>query len=172
MLSIKRKVFKLLYRFARILPYSNSRINFGGKWLRYHSAKGFIDSCGKNVNVERLAEINSRVEIGDGSGIGIRARITGKVKIGCDVLMGPDVYIFTINHNYMDRTKKINQQGFTEEKPVVIGDDVWIGAKATICPGVHIGTGAVIATGAVVTHDVPEYAVVGGVPARIIKYRS
>lgn len=54
---------------------------------------------------------------------------------------------------------------------VIIGNDVWIGAKATIMPGVIIGDGAVIGSNAVVTHDVPPYAIVGGVPAKIIKYR-
>ena len=58
-----------------------------------------------------------------------------------------------------------------EYKPIFIGDDVWIGTRVTIVDGVTIGNGAVIAAGAVVTKDVPEYAVVGGVPAMIIKYR-
>lgn len=63
---------------------------------------------------------------------------------------------------YLDITKKIS---------VIIGNDVWIGARATILEGVKIGDGAVVAAGAVVTKDVPPYAVVGGVPAKIIKYR-
>lgn len=63
-------------------------------------------------------------------------------------------------------------QGDSEPKPIVIGDDVWIGARSIILKGVHIGKGAVIAAGAVVSRDVPEYAIVGGVPARVIKYRE
>lgn len=54
---------------------------------------------------------------------------------------------------------------------IIVDDDVWIGERATIMSGVHIGQGAVIAAGSVVTHDIPPYAVVGGVPAKIIKYR-
>lgn len=61
---------------------------------------------------------------------------------------------------------------FQEYLPISIGHDVWIGARVTIMDGVRVGNGAVIATGAVVTKDVPPYAIVGGVPARIIKYRT
>jgi chloramphenicol O-acetyltransferase type B len=61
---------------------------------------------------------------------------------------------------------------FIEYKPISIGHDVWIGARVTILDGINIGNGAVIASGAVVTKDVPPYAIVGGVPARIIRYRS
>lgn len=60
-------------------------------------------------------------------------------------------------------------RGFEEEKPVVIGDDVWIGERVLILPGVHIGNGCIVAAGAVVTHDASDYAVVAGVPAKIIK---
>ena len=63
------------------------------------------------------------------------------------------------------------EQGFEEERPVIIGDDVWIGDRVMILPGVEIGRGAVLAAGAVVTRDVPPYAVAAGVPARVIRDR-
>lgn len=65
----------------------------------------------------------------------------------------------------------IRLQGDLPEQPIVIGDDVWIGTRVIILPDVVVGNHAVIAAGAVVSKDVPEYAVVGGVPAKIIKYR-
>ena len=73
-----------------------------------------------------------------------------------------------LNHNFADTTKRIDEQGIST-KPVVIGDDVWIGANAVILPGVTIGRHCVVAAGAVVTKDVPDNTVVAGVPAKVIK---
>ena len=116
--------------------------------------------------------ITSKMEIGDRSGVGINAKMHGKVVIGKDVMMGPDCIIYTKNHAFCDTTIPMNKQGFSAEKPVIIGDDVWIGGRVIILPGVHVGKGAIIGAGAVVTKDVPEYAVVGGNPAKILKYRK
>ena len=78
--------------------------------------------------------------------------------------------LFTSRHNGTGQvwTKK---NSFEEYKEIFIGNDVWIGYRAMVMGGVHIGNGAVIAAGAVVTKDVPPYAIVGGVPAKIIRYR-
>lgn len=66
----------------------------------------------------------------------------------------------------------MNKQGFSEEKPVFIGNDVWIGGHVIILPGVNVGNGSIIGAGSVVTRDVPDYAIVGGNPAQIIKFRN
>lgn len=85
--------------------------------------------------------------------------------------MGTDVIIITRNHRF-DRTDiPMMEQGFEEERPVYIGNDVWIGDRVLILPGVHIGDGSIIAAGAVVTKDVPPYSIVAGVPARKIRDR-
>lgn len=87
-------------------------------------------------------------------------------------MMGPDVVIFTMNHR-ADRTDiHMGAQGMTEKRKVTIGNDVWIGQRVMIMPGVTIGEGSIIASNAVVTKDVPPYSVVGGVLARVIKNRK
>ena len=102
--------------------------------------------------------------------IGLKAYIRGPLKIGRDVLMGPECVILTTNHNFSKRESPIRLQGSTS-KPVLIGDDVWIGQRVMIMPGVNIGNGAIIGAGAVVTKDVPPYTIVGGAPAKVIKSR-
>lgn len=86
-------------------------------------------------------------------------------------MMGPDVVILTHTHNIDRIDIPMEQQGSRIAK-VSIGNDVWIGMRSIIMPGVTIGNGVVIGAGAIVTNDVPDYAIVGGVPVRIIKFRK
>lgn len=158
--------------FASKLPRSNAAINIGQKRLRYICAKHLVGKIGKNVNIERGAKLQRQIEIGDNSGLGINCDINGKVIIGSNVLMAPEVVIYTENHAYYDKNSLIIEQGYSSSRPVTIGNDVWICRRAMIMPGITIGDGAVIAAGAVVVKDVPAYAVVGGNPAKIIKYRE
>lgn len=86
-------------------------------------------------------------------------------------MMRPDVSILTHTHNIERTGIPMGQQGMRVSE-VIIGNDVWIGMRVIIMPGVKVGNGAVIGAGTVVTKDVPDYAIVGGVPARIIKFRK
>lgn len=82
-------------------------------------------------------------------------------------MMAPDVIVCAENHKYTKETF----EGFFKEG-VIIGDNVWIGYRAIILPGVHVGRNAIIGAGAVVTKDVAPYAIMGGVPAKVLKMRE
>lgn len=170
---MKRILSRLMYEIiCKKLPLS---YRLGGKLsnkLRYYTAKAFIQKCGVGVNFEKGASISSKLIIGDNSGIGQNAIISGSVVIGDNVMMGPDCIIYTRNHSFSDVNTPIRLQGFDEEKTVYIGNDVWIGGRVIILPGRKIGDGSVLGAGSVITKDVPSYAVVGGNPARVLKYRK
>lgn len=171
MWTTKTKLWYVAYRaLAAWLP--ESRHAGFAKRLRRALARRVIAQCGNDVNIERHAAFTPLLKIGDRSGVGIRCEINGDVTIGCDVMMGPEVVIYTTGHRF-DRTDiPMREQGDTEPRPVVIEDDVWIGRRAMILPGVRVGKGSVIAAGAVVTRDVEPYTVVGGVPARVLRRRD
>jgi maltose O-acetyltransferase len=95
----------------------------------------------------------------------------GGLKIGSNVAIGPHVYIYTNNHNYND-ADFIPFDEKNDFRPVTIESHVWIGGNVVILPGVTVNEGAIIGAGSVVTKDVPRCAVVGGNPARVIKYRN
>ena len=114
----------------------------------------FNADYGQNITVGKNVFINS----------GCCFQDQGGIAIGDDVLIGQQVVIATVNHDANPR-KRANML----LAPVTIGNRVWIGAHATVLAGVHIGDYAIVAAGAVVTRDVPESAVVAGVPAEIMK---
>lgn len=113
------------------------------------------------------------VEIGEHVFIGANGILGagGGIRIGNQVLIGQCVNIHAENHNFVDPSRLINEQGVTYAD-VTIEDDVWIGSKATILAGVTVGQGAIIGAGAVVTKLIPPYAIAVGVPARVIGYRG
>ena len=126
---------------------------------------------GRQSVVESYCCINNAVgdvTIGDHTRIGIHCTVIGPVCIGSHVNLAQGIVVTALNHNFSDSSQPIDQQGVST-LPVVIGDDVWIGANAVILPGVTIGQHCVVAAGAVVTKDVPDHSLVGGVPAKIIK---
>lgn len=128
-------------------------------------------SLGKKSVVESYSCINNAVGdvvIGDYTRVGLHNTVIGPVTIGSHVNLAQGITVTALNHNFSDTSKRIDEQGIST-KPVVIEDDVWIGANAVILPGVTVGRHAVVAAGAVVTKDVPPYSIVGGVPAKILK---
>ena len=129
-----------------------------------------IDSCGKNVNIEKGATIRPGLKIGDGSGVGINSEIYGDVTIGNNVMMGPEVVIYTSNHKHELSEIPFGRQGFEEVKPVVIGNNVWIGRRVMFMAGSGCGDNVIIAAGSVVSKKFPSNVIIGGVPAKIVKY--
>ena len=126
---------------------------------------------GRRSVVESYCCINNAVgdvTIGDYTRIGIHCTLIGPVCIGNHANLAQGITVTALNHNFEDSSKRIDEQGVST-KPVVIGDDVWIGANAVILPGVTIGSHCVVAAGAVVTKDIPDHTLVGGVPAKVIK---
>lgn len=172
-MNIKRLIGGFLYyAYAQHLPRSYSGFKLGQKQLRRFCGKMMMEHCGKNVNIEKKAFFSYKVSLGDYSGIGVNAKIYGRCHIGNYVMMGEDCTIIASNHRF-DRTDiPMMQQGFSEERPVTIGNDVWIGDRVMILPGVQIGDGCIIGAGSIVTHDVPPYSIAAGNPARVIKHRN
>lgn len=172
-----RIIFYILYYYVtKHLPGSATpymgRIT---KHLRYICCKSLFKKCGKNVNIERGASFGSGrlIKIGDNSGIGVNCVVPFDGEIGKNVMMGPEVVIISQNHKFDDIQVPMIQQGYSTHQAIVIEDDVWIGTRVIICPGVNkIGRGSVIGAGSVVTKYVPPYAVVVGNPAKVIRYRK
>lgn len=153
-------------------------------WNRFVVSKlkcASLESAGKNVRIGIGAHavhwhniaVRDNVSIGRNN-LFLCSR--AKIHIGDHVMFGPNVTVITGQHRidlvgrYMI-TVTDNEKRPEDDQEVVFEGDNWIGANATILQGVTIGRGAVIAAGAVVTKDVPDYAIVGGVPAKLLKYR-
>ena len=158
---------------ARHLPWSPRPGGRLARRVRGALAARMLDACGRDVNVERGAWFGSGrgVELGDRSDIGMDCLIIGPIRIGRDVMMGPRCVILASRHATASTDEPMNRQGFLPDAPVVIEDDVWIGAGTTILPGRVIGTGSIVGAGSVVTRDVPPWSVVGGNPARVLASR-
>lgn len=139
--------------------------------LRSLAVRFYLKKSGKKLRVKSDAEISPNCVVGFDSELGTRCMIQSNVNIGNNVIMGPDVKIYSRNHKFDSLEIPIQKQGKNYYKTKV-GNDVWLGANVIITAGCKIGNHVIIAAGSVVTKDVPDYAIVGGVPAKIIKYRN
>ena len=124
----------------------------------------------KNVRFYAGFHIRSphNITIGEGSSIGPKVLLDGRkgLTLGKSVVIGYEAILWTLNHDYND--KHFCGKG----APVIIDDYAWVCSRSIILPGIHIGKGAVVASGAIVTKDVPPYAIVAGIPAKIIEQRE
>lgn len=167
----------LYYGFAKHLPKSNRPVlgKFGG-WLRGKCVKHLFAECKGGVNVEQGAYFGNGKAFhvlgnaGLGKDFASHNRI---VTIRGELMMGEEVLFLGGGHRFDDVNVPMGQQGNLPDSPLEIGKDVWIGARAMVLPGcTRIGAHSIIGAGAVVTHDVPDYAIVGGNPARVIRMRK
>ncbi|MCJ8209796.1 acyltransferase [Mucilaginibacter sp. RS28] len=123
-------------------------------------ATGIVSHKGKGIKIGNRTGINAGAYLGGQGGI----------EIGDDVITGPNIQIFSENHNFSHPEIKIKEQGLTRQG-VKIGNNCWIGGGVTILDGVEIGEGCVIAAGSVITKSVPANSIAAGVPAKVIKSR-
>ena len=143
--------------------------------------RGSFSNCGKNVRIPAGCSFSGieNICVGNHVAFGEGARFLttrARVIIGDHVMFGPNVTVVTGDHriDLLGRTmisitdaEKLPEN----DRDVIFEGDNWIGANATVLRGVTVGTGAIVSAGAVVTKDVPSYAIVGGVPARVLKMR-
>ena len=123
--------------------------------------------------IESGACINNAVGdviIGDHTRIGLHNTIIGPVTIGNHVNLAQGITVTALNHNFTEPGKRIDEQGVSTT-PVTIEDDVWIGRDVTIMIGRHIKKGTIVAANSVVTKDFPEFSIIGGNPAKLIRSR-
>lgn len=167
----------LYYGFARHLPKSTSVLT--GKFsmkLRCYLCSQIFANAGQKLNVEQGAYFGNGtdIEVGNNVGFGRNFQCRNvKLTVGNYLMMGEDVLIQGGKHNFESTDIPMALQGSVGKTSLKIENDVWIGARVIILPGCKlIGTGVVIGAGSVVTKDVPDYAIVGGNPAKIIKFRN
>jgi maltose O-acetyltransferase len=159
------------YAVATHLPRRTRPLGGVSRRIRQLCVKYMTSSPGAWLNVEPRVDIGSgrEVRLGEGSGIGMDSRVEALIAED-RVIIGPGCLFLARNHVFENVTAPIGMQGSSEIAPPHIGYGAWIGARVILLPGVQIGAHAVIGAGSVVTHDIPEYAVAVGNPARVVRY--
>lgn len=175
-----QKVF--IGRNTKIL--NNRNIRFGksvtiGSYCEidgYASEKIILGDCVKIGSYSKLLSTSHFSKFGKGLVMGSNSAIgdfthfgaPGGIIIGNDVIMGSYISFHSENHNFSDTSKLIREQGVSN-KGIVLGNNIWVGAKVTFLDGCEVGDNSVVAAGAVVTAKFPKNSIIGGVPARVIK---
>ncbi len=165
-----------IYNFQNINSGSNVTIEknctidgFASKKLNIGNAVK-IGAFSTISTTSHLSKVGIGVSIGNNSAIGEYSYFgaSGGISIGNDVIMGQYISFHSENHNFQDPSKLIREQGVSS-KGIVIGNNVWVGAKVTFLDGCVVGNNSVVAAGAVVNTIFPDNCVIGGVPAKILK---
>lgn len=168
----------LYYGFAKHLPKSNrGAIGNFGRWLRGKCARHlFADCTCEDINIEQGAYFGNgkNIHVLGNAGMGRNFACHNRIMtIHGGLMMGEDVLFQGGGHKFDNPDAPLSEQRALPDSPLEICEDVWIGSRAIVLPGCKkIGAHSIIGAGAVVTHDVPDYAIVGGNPARVIRMRK
>jgi acetyltransferase-like isoleucine patch superfamily enzyme len=170
--SLKDKIgrFNYLNGILRLIP------GVLGFELRNRIIPKYFQSCGPQINIHEGVRFRGvhKLNVGTNVEIGVDnfLQASGGITIGNDVMLGPGVKIWSVNHNFKDFNTPINQQGY-EYKEVGIDDGVWLGANVFVMPGAVIPKGSVVSAGSVVgVKKLSEYSIIAGNPCRVIGNRK
>ena len=182
--QVFRPVIVLLRRITKMLPFviRNGLFNifrnkngYSGFIIRYLLFSSMAAECGDNVTIHPGCFFYNIQNIKVGNNVAFNQMCyiqgSGGLTIGSNVGFAHGVTIETESHKFSNVSVEIAEQGL-DYAPVLIEDDVWVGAKATILYGKRLGRGAIIGANAVVAKDVEQNAIVAGVPAKVLKYRG
>jgi len=165
---MKERIFSFLEQAAKQLILGVSRI-------RGYLYKPFFKHMGRVVYVSAQFRVRSPGAISLGNNVflnyGVFLDGAGGITIGNNVMIAQHVQFFTRTHSVENVSIPMWSQPY-KFKPITVGDDVWIGTNVVLLPGVVVGKGSVIGANSVVTKSIPPYAIVGGVPAKILKFRK
>jgi maltose O-acetyltransferase len=173
--GIRHSLFVFVfYAVANKLPPVGFPFGAISQYFRSYLVSKMLKECGQNLRVNPGVSIGSgaNISIGSNCNLSEKMRIIGHFYGGNNLMFGPDVTIISYNHKFDDLSIPMRAQGAADSQPVTFENDIWVGTKSIILPGVHVGSHAIIAAGSVVTKNVPDWAIVGGNPARVIKYRK
>lgn len=155
-------IVKLILKFLLFLKYRNFRFKAEGLRCNYKSLFSKF-------------QYSNKISLGNDVWLGPKTELdgAGEIEIGNGVIFGPEVCVYSRSHNFDSADlKALPFDDIVLTSKVVINDYVWIGRRVIILPGVTIGRAAIVGAGAVVAKDVPDYAVVVGNPAKVVKYRN
>ena len=176
-INVMVKICSIIPKKSRMKMLERSRTIKGnfGILIRYALLKTLAKRVGENVTIHSDVYLKNVKDLTVLDNVSIHPfsyiECIGTLSIGNDVSIAEGTSIISFNHKFDDLSMPIKDQGI-ERMPIVIEDDVWIGAKATILGNVKIGKGSIVAAGAVVTKNVNEYDIVAGVPAKVIGNRK
>jgi acetyltransferase-like isoleucine patch superfamily enzyme len=150
-------------KYTRLDGYAKEKIELG------NNVK--IGAYSNLLSTSHFSKYGKGLKIGNNSAIGDFTHLgaPGGIIIGDDVIMGSYISFHSENHNFNDTSKRIREQG-TSSKGIVLGNNIWVGAKVTFLDGSKIGNNSVVAAGAVVNGEFPDGVVIGGIPAKILKH--